>query len=67
MKLFRKQFKECMRNGTIVKLDTQKIEKIVPRPNVQGINFIEVRNINFCNKYMKRCSSGICKKERELL
>lgn len=66
-KSFFKQFKECMENKTVELIETQKPEKIYPRPNVQGIKFIEVKKVYFCNKYMKRCSSGICAKEREIV
>ena len=63
-KPFREQFKECKENGTVELFDTQKPEKVYVRPNTKGIKFIEVKRIYFCNKYMRRCTSGVCAKER---
>ena len=66
-KSFFKQFRECMKNKTAEILELKETEKVYPRPNVQGIKFVEVKRVYFCNKYMKRCSSGICAKERGIV
>jgi len=63
-KSFRKQFNECMEDGTIELLNTKEPEKIYVRPNVQGVKFVEIKKAHFCTKYMKRCSSSVCAKER---
>lgn len=67
MKSFRKQFWECIGDGTAKNFKLREKEKFYPRPNTKKIKFIEMKTAYFCNKYMKRCSSVVCKKERELL
>ena len=52
MKAFRKQFRECRENGTII---------TVPIPDNEKY---ELDSIIVCTKYKKVCSSDICKEER---
>ena len=63
-KPFREQYKECKANGTVELLDTKETEEIFIRPNVQGHVSLKVNKVYFCNKYMKRCTSGVCANER---
>ena len=63
-KTFREQFKECKETKNVVLLKTKEIEMIYPRFNSEGIEFFEKETAYFCNKYMKRCSSSVCFKER---
>ena len=64
MKTYRVQFNECIKNGTcqLMNLDNKEIIKF--RPNIKGIESMERKQVYFCNKYMKRCSSKVCIKKR---
>ena len=64
MKSFREQFIECKNNKTVEMFDAKESERIYLRQNIQGIEYYESVKILFCNKYMKRCSSRVCLKER---
>lgn len=66
-KPFSEQFRECKENGTAESFKLQKPEKVYIRPNAQGIEFIEFDSVIFCNKYLKRCSSNVCAKERGII
>jgi len=63
-KSFRIQFSECLQNKTAELMNTKETEKVEFRPNTKGIESMEVKQVYFCNKYLKRCSSKVCLKER---
>ena len=63
MKSFIKQLVECIEDGTSVLMPTKETEVIHSLIH----DGVEINNAYFCNKYMKRCSSKVCLKERELL
>ena len=65
-KSYREQLKECVKNGIAQIFKLKKSEKIYVRPNSKCIEYLEIDEVMFCNKYMKRCTSGVCKKERGL-
>jgi len=63
MKAFRDQFKECVENKTAEVFKLKMAETIIPAFNI-NIDSVKIEEVLFCNKYMKRCSSSVCKKER---
>jgi len=65
IKTFREQFNECRENKTCILCTPNNKEVVEIRPNIYGLKEIKITSVFFCNKYMKRCSSSVCKKERE--
>ena len=63
-KSFREQYKECTANGTVELFNIKEPEVVYLRPNIQGIVSFKQKTAFFCNKYMKRCNSGVCAEER---
>lgn len=59
MKGFRKQFMECLENGTCKKIDC-----VVP---AELIGERCARKLLLCTKYLEFCNSGLCREERKHL
>jgi hypothetical protein len=61
MKTFREQFRDCVDSGVCEVMDTQEEEVIY---SILRRGPVTINRVHFCNKYMKRCGSMVCWKER---
>lgn len=59
MKTFSKQFRECKKNGNLIKIDVSNYNEVT------DLQSFPLKIIFVCLRFKKVCISGVCKHLRE--